>query len=163
MKEQRNILDDFKAKKIAIPDEAFFKSLAARATQDSVSKKSTKVIPLVAVVLSAAAALVLLFWIFGSKSLNDSINEGTISFASLEDEEILEYVETNIDDFEEDEISDLVIFSVKDSIGRVVNERNDQNVSVELDEMFSGLSDEEIMTFLKDEPTEEDEELVTIF
>jgi|GEM_PF-1389418 flagellar basal body-associated protein FliL len=163
MKEQRNILDDLKAKKIAIPDEAFFKSLAARVTQDSVPKKSAKVIPLVAVVLSAAAALVLLFWIFGSKSLNDSINEGTISFASLEDEEILEYVETNIDDFEEDEISALVVFSVKDSIGRVVNERNDQNFSVELDEMFSGLSDEDIMTFLKDEPTEEDEELVSIF
>ena len=163
MKEQRNILDDLKAKKITIPDEAFFKSLAARVTQDSVPKKSAKVIPLVAVVLSSAAALVLLFWIFGSKSLNDSINEGTISFASLEDEEILEYVETNIDDFEEDEISDLVVFSVKDSIGRVVNDRNDQNFSVELDEMFSGLSDEEIMTFLKDEPTEEDEELVSIF
>jgi len=29
--------------------------------------------------------------------------------------------------------------------------------------MFSGLSDEDIMTFLKDEPTEEDEELVSIF
>ncbi|TNF50536.1 MAG: hypothetical protein EP305_00160 [Bacteroidetes bacterium] len=163
MKEQRNILDDLKAKKIAIPDEAFFKSLAARATQDSVPKKSSKLIPLVAVVLSAAAALVLLFWIFGSKSLNDSINEGSISFASLEDQEILEYVETNIDDFEEDEISDLVVFSVKDSIGRVLNERNDQNFSGELNEMFSSLSDEEIMTFLKDEPTEEDEELVTIF
>lgn len=163
MKEQRNILDDLKAKKIAIPDEAFFKSLAARTTQDSVPKKSTKVIPLFAVVISAAAALVLLFWIFGSKSLNDSINEGSISFASLEDQEILEYVETNIDDFEEGEISDLVVFSVKDSIGRVVNERNDQNFSGELNVMFSSLSDEEIMTFLKDEPTEEDEELVTIF
>lgn len=163
MNEQRNILDDLKAKKIAIPDEAFFKSLATKAIQNSVPKKSVKIVPLVAVVLSAAAALVLIFWILGSKSINDSINEETISFASLEDEEILAYVETNIDDFEEDELSDLVVLSVKNSVDITIKEGKIEQVNVEFEEMISSLSDEEIMSFLEDQSSEEDEELVTIF
>jgi hypothetical protein len=115
-------------------------------------------------VISAAASIVLLFAI--RAVLNEPL-EASISFSSLSNDEILTYVEQNIDDFDEEMIADVynaVIASKYGAEGDTTKKRTltvneiPANVSqTSATVTFETLSEEDILNYLNSQELTEEE------
>ena len=110
MDKKKNILDYIKPVESKIPDEEFFADLASKVTKKedlSIGTKQAANIRLIPFAYAAAALLVIgfvLFQQFNVSSIQTSSYESYL--AALSPNEILEYVESNIEDYSEDELID---------------------------------------------------------
>lgn len=115
-------------------------------------------------VVSAAASIVLLFAI--RSGLNEPL-EASISFSSLSDDEILAYVDRNIDDFDEEmitEVYDAMIMERSNTMGDTTKKRTVtvKEVPASLNQStnqvtFETLSEEDILNYLNSQELTEEE------
>ena len=110
MDKKKSILDYIKPVKTKLPKEDYFADLAskvAKTEHPSLSAKKTAKIRFLPVAYAAAAVLVIgfvLFQQFMAPSVKTKSYESYL--AELSANEILEYVESNIEDYSEDELID---------------------------------------------------------
>jgi hypothetical protein len=163
MKEEWNILNHLNVKKVATPDEAIFRNMADVAMNATPRRNPKgKIIKMSLIVVGIAAVLTLILWTIGSGNVDQSLSQEKISFSEVKDTDLLNYLEDNLDDFDEEDIFNAVQ-NVEDSIVK------DKTIGIQnpmvgnLEEMLANLSDEELKKFFEDEPLEEEDELVTIF
>lgn len=113
MEEQKDIFDFIEKRKTEMPDQSYFENLS-KSVIASQEKKKAKIVPLFkrpATWLSVAAAAVLVFMVVKFNSPADVVFTDSDSLAGLDDvsrEEILAYVNDNIDDFDVELIAEFV-------------------------------------------------------
>jgi hypothetical protein len=110
MDEKRNILDYIKPVEIKMPKKDYFAGLALQIAKNeapSISKKSAAKIRFIPFAYAAAAVLMIGFVLFQQFNFPSPEAKSFKScLAALSPNEILEYVESNIEDFSEDELID---------------------------------------------------------
>jgi hypothetical protein len=110
MDKKKNILDYIKPVESKIPDEDFFTDLASKVTKKkdlSIGTKQAANIRLIPFAYAAAALLVIGFVLFQQFNFPSPEAKSFEScLAALSPNEILEYVESNIEDYSEEELID---------------------------------------------------------
>ena len=154
MDNKKNILDFIKPVKTNVPKEEFFARLAlniAKTEQIPTNTEKNTKVRFLTFVYAAAAVLVIgfvLFQQFMSPSVQPSGYEKYL--AKLSPNEILEYVESNIDDYSEDELIDASLpiteeemesASFTEVFGYIPEDVKKETIEQYLDEDFINLND----------------------
>lgn len=153
MNEEKDIFDFIEKRKVETPDKAYFDNLA----QSVLDSQKTKVIPLykrpISWISVAAAAVLVLFVVnFNTPGDIPESNE----WATLDDvpkEELLAYVEDNIEDFDIELIAEFV--PTEEINSKYEELENEMTIEEEIDPIesitFESVSKEEILEYLEDE------------
>jgi len=154
MNEEKDIFDFIEKRKVNTPDKAYFDNL----TQSVLDSQRTKVIPLYKRPISwlsvAAAAVLVLFVV--NFNAPDEITESTDWETAMNDisrEELLAYVEENIDEFDIELIAEFVPADELNT--KYVELENQMSTEEEVDPIesitFESVTKEEILEYLEDE------------
>lgn len=131
MKEKENIFDNIETRKKPVLKSDYFQELEAKILAETIDKEvaPTKIIilrPQFYIISSiAAAAAILLFFFVPSQTTNT-----TQSFAEIDVEEIYDYVEENINDFEEETLLAFVeipTIEIEPIVKEISTESNEEN------------------------------------
>jgi hypothetical protein len=180
--EEQHIIDELKKRPAEVPGEDYFAGLKSDILQrikvtdtqspppQSPSKGGSRTIPLYRKTwfqIAAAASVVLIVSLF---ALNTSEERGTQvaqaqqpDWNSVSQEEVLAYIQENIDDFETEAIAQQLDSIPAWSVGEelAVNEapvttKAAQQKADKYDELFRDIDQEDILEYLEDEELEED-------
>ena len=107
MKKRKDILDHLRPEKINTPDSDFFEAIGTLVIKEYpiAIRKSRSHLSILRISMAAAAILVVgfvLFQQFNMPSIQTSVHESYL--AALSPNDILEYIENNIEDYSEDEL-----------------------------------------------------------
>ena len=149
MKKGKDILDHLRPEKTNTPDNDFFEALASKITIEHPKTRNTnRILPRVIGMSFAAAAVliiaVVLFKNFSQPIVKTKVEKGL--FADINDEEIYAYVDEHLDDFSIEEIEER--FNSEELI------YNDIESGLDL---FSDISQDEIMNYIENENIDLDE------
>ena len=146
MENPNNIFDQIQKRKITVPENAYFDAMA----DSIISHQAPKIIPLykkpLVWISSAAAVALIAITIQFSTSTEESMNLQT-ALNDIPRETILEYVTENIDDYEIDEITEVIPNqTIQDiEVFQPINIKSESNLS------FDNISNEEIIEYLLEE------------
>jgi len=146
MENPNNIFDQVEKRKIIVPESAYFDAMA----DSIISQQAPKIIPLykkpLVWISSAAAVAIIAITIQLSASTEESLS-WQFALNDIPHETILEYVTENIDDYEIDEIAEIIPNqTIQDiEVFQPVTKKSESNLS------FDNISNEEIMEYLLDE------------
>jgi len=146
MENPNNIFDQVEKRKIIVPESAYFDAMA----DSIISQQAPKIIPLykkpLVWISSAAAVALIAITIQLSTSAEESMNLQT-ALNDIPRETILEYVTENIDDYEIDEITEVIPDqTIQDiEVFQPITIQSESNLS------FENISNEEILDYLLEE------------
>ena len=146
MENPNNIFDQIRKRKITVPENAYFDAMA----DSIISQQAPKIIPLykkpLVWISSAAAVALIAITIQLSTSAEESMNLQT-ALNDIPRETILEYVTENIDDYEIDEITEVIPDqTIQDiEVFQPITIQSESNLS------FENISNEEILDYLLEE------------
>jgi hypothetical protein len=146
MENPNNIFDQIQKRKITVPENAYFDAMA----DSIISQQAPKIIPLykkpLVWISSAAAVALIAITIQLSTSAEESMNLQT-ALNDIPRETILEYVTENIDDYEIDEITEVIPDqTIQDiEVFQPITIQSESNLS------FENISNEEILDYLLEE------------
>jgi hypothetical protein len=146
MENPNNIFDQIQKRKITVPENAYFNAMA----DSIISQQAPKIIPLykkpLVWISSAAAVALIAITIQLSTSAEESMNLQT-ALNDIPRETILEYVTENIDDYEIDEITEVIPDqTIQDiEVFQPITIQSESNLS------FENISNEEILDYLLEE------------
>lgn len=146
MENPNNIFDQVQKRKITVPESAYFDSMA----DSIISQQAPKIVPLykkpLVWISSAAAVALIAITIQLSTSTEESMNLQT-ALNDIPHETILAYVSENIDDYEIDEIAEIIPDqTIQDiEVFKPIVVESESNLS------FENISNEEIMEYLLEE------------
>ena len=157
MKEEKDIFDFIQPSKVDTPDKSYFEAL----TKNVIQEAKPKVVPLhkrpVVWMRVAAAAIIALLFVTNINPGDSMSSDPLLALNDISSEEILAYVDENIDEFEEDEIAEIVpeeAIEIRDIMElpepAVVEEPAVTEASISLQEV----NEEEIMDYLEEEGIE---------
>lgn len=152
MENPNNIFDQVQKRKITVPESVYFNAMA----ESIISQQAPKIIPLykkpLAWISSAAAVALIAITIQLSASTEESLNWQS-DLNDIPRETILAYVTENIDDYEIDEIAEIIPEEIIQDIEvfQPVTIKSESNLS------FDHISNEEIMEYLLEEGIDMDE------
>jgi hypothetical protein len=148
MKENEDIFDHLKKRKIETPSKDYFEALT-----DSIIAKQTKVIPIGRKILywSATAAAIL---VIGFVFFNFPNKTKTNILAQLEDvstEDLIAYVDANINDFDTDQIGETLSDQEIDKLDEEYNLEMSDISLIESSESisFDNIDEQEILDYLE--------------
>ena len=152
MDKKKNIWDYIKPVESKIPDEDFFADLASKVTKKkdlSIATKQAANIRLIPFAYAAAALLVIGFVLFQQFNVSSIQTNSYESYlAALSPNEILEYVESNIEDYSEDELTSAPITAEEmesstftELFGYIPKDLEAETIEEYLDEDFINLND----------------------
>jgi len=149
MKKEKDILDHLKPEKINTPGNDFFEALASKISlEHPTSIKKSRVSPMIIRISFAAAALlviaIVLFKDFSQPVAKTKVEKAL--FADINDEEIYAYMDEHLDDFSIEEL--------KESFSSEELDYNDIESGLDL---FSNISQDEIMDYIENENIDLDE------
>tara|TARA_B100000767_G_scaffold275655_1_gene314064 strand:- start:12103 stop:12594 length:492 start_codon:yes stop_codon:yes gene_type:complete len=154
MDKKRNILDYIKPVETKMPKKDYFAGLAlqiAKNEDQSIGTKSAAKIRFIPFAYAAAAVLMIGFVLFQQFNVPSPEAKSFESYlAELSPNEIIEYVESNIEDYSEDEIIDasapiteeeMTSSTFTDVFGYIPEEVEKETIEEYLDEDFINLND----------------------
>lgn len=146
MENPNNIFNQVNPRKIDIPEVDYF---AKMASSINASQKATpKVIPLYKKPLfwaSSVAATIALIFVFNMEASTKKTFNIQLAMNDISTEEIITYVDKNIDEFELSEIAEAIPEEKVDAM------KQNQSTSSESNLSFENISDEEIIEYLLNE------------
>jgi hypothetical protein len=153
MNEEKDIFDFIEKRKIDMPDKAYFDNLA----QSVIDSQKTKIIPLYKrpiTWVSAVAAAVLVFFIVNFNNPGDIVTPSDeISFNDISKEELLAYVDENIDEFDIEMIAEFVPVDELNAKYEALENTMIEDEEVDPIESITleNITKEEILEYLNDE------------
>lgn len=153
MNEEKDIFDFIEKRKVDMPDKAYFDNLA----QSVIDSQKTKIIPLYKrpiTWISAVAAAVLVLFIVNFNSPDDIIPPSNeISFNDISREELLAYVDENIDEFDIEMIAEFVPVDELNAKYEALENTmiEDEDVDPLESITLENITKEEILEYLNDE------------
>lgn len=151
MENPNNIFDHVNPRKVDIPEGDYFKQMANSIIASQ--KAIPKVIPLYKKTvfwITSVAATIALIIVFNMNTSNEKTFNIQLALNDVSTNEIISYVDENIDEFELSEIADIIPESKMEKF-QAVSSENENNLS------FENISEEEIIEYLLDEDVELDE------
>lgn len=162
MNDNENILDHLKSRPIQMPDAGYFEQLANNVIDQ---REKGKIIPLYkrpSVWLTSAAAIFLATLMV--VNIGEQPNEQDVLFSmnDLQQDEILSYVDENIDEFDTEMICEVIhedSLEVTNMIEEDITEQtaNDNTVDVSADLNFDDIDMNDILEYLDNEGIDPDE------
>lgn len=154
MENPNNIFDQVNPRKIDVPEGDYFKQMASSIIANQ--KATPKVVPLYkkpVLWITSVAATIALIIVFNMNASNEKTFNIQLAFSEVSTNEIISYVDENIDEFELSEITVAIPESKLNEMekSQTVSSENENNLS------FENISDEEIIEYLLDEDVELDE------
>ena len=151
MNEEKDIFDFIEKRKVDVPDKAYFENL----TQKIVSSQKTRVIPFYKQPITwigAAAAVALIFMVVRFESPQEVVEPNVlVALDDIPREDILAYVEDNIEDFDIDLISEYIPKSALESKRiEIENEEVDGDPAIETIS-FDDITTDDILDYFEDE------------
>lgn len=160
MEKEKDIFDHIKARKVDLPSADYFKNLA----DTVIEKQRPKIIPLykrpMTWVGAAAAVIIIALLVTNISGSNETTHNSTDPLLALNDissDELISYIDNNIDDFEteliaemipESELEDIELFVDIEPIANDIALTNEiTNSVIEIDE----LEDQDILEYFNDE------------
>lgn len=153
MENPNNIFNQVKARKVNVPDADYFNRLADSVIEQKAIK--TKVIPMYKkplIWLTSAAAVVAVLVVFNYAETNEPPMNLKLALSEISTDEILAYVNENVDDFDTDLIMEAVPENNSFANSEVKEVKSPQSII-----SFETISDSEIMEYLLDEDIDLDE------
>lgn len=154
MENPNNIFNKVNPKKIDVPEGDYFKQMANSIIANQ--NATPKIIPLYkkpVFWITSVAATIILIIVFNMNANNEKTFNIQLALNEVSSEEIISYVDENIDEFELSEITDAIPESKIDLMEKhhTNSSENETNLS------FENISEEEIIEYLLDEDVELDE------
>lgn len=132
MEEKNDIFEQLKPRKTSIPDDSYFEAMANSVIE---SQKKTPIVPLYKrpiVWIGAVAAVFLVgFLIVNFSSTSDSNSDALLALNDVSSNELFEYIDENIDDFDTDLIVDAMNESSVDEMNFIEPEAPETIETVE--------------------------------
>jgi hypothetical protein len=153
MKNEKDIFDFIKAKKVDVPDQAYFAALANSITDS----KKNNIVPIykrpVFWLSSAAAAIVIVFVALNFGETNVMHEKPLLAMNDLDTEIVYDYVNENINDFDAEMISEFIPTEVITSNTTEIFEVELEEVkTIETEELsFEDISTEDILNYFESE------------
>ena len=159
MKENEDIFDHLKKRKIETPSKDYFDALAASVIKQEL--KETKVIPIGQKILyrSTAAAAILLIGLFLFNTPHQQERNILAQLDDVSTEELISYVDENIDDFETEQLGETLSDEEIDKL--------DEELSIEMLDIsyvessesisFNDVDEQDILDYLELEDIDLDE------
>lgn len=146
MEEKNDIFDHLKTRKTPIPDASYFEALAnsvidSQKEKESTAPKETKIIPLYkrpALWIGAVAAIFIagiLMINFGNTTMTDS--DPMLALNDVSSNEVYNYIDENIDDFDTDLIVEAMNESIVDEISFTEDEKEKSEPTSEKTEVVA--------------------------
>lgn len=170
MEEEKDIFDFIEKQSFEMPDTAYFEGLADKVIGKAKveTPQKAKVVPLyrrsITWISGVAAAILIAFLLLPNepKSVETSSNA---DFSDLSKQEVLAYVNDNIEDFDEELLVEFIALKNLKSAPNLVEEKEAEEsletlVETEtknLQESLKSISDEEILDYLKEEGLDSDD------
>ena len=159
MKENEDIFDHLKKRKIETPSKYYFDALVASVIKQEL--KETKVIPIGRKILyrSTAAAAILLIGLFLFNTRHQQERNILAQLDDVSTEELISYVDENIDDFDTDQLGETLSDEEIDKL--------DEELSIEMSDIsyvessesisFDDIDEQDILDYLELEDIDLDE------
>lgn len=154
MENPNNIFDQVNPRKIDVPEGDYFKQMANSIIANQ--KATPKIIPLYKKTvfwITSVAATITLIIVFNMNASNEKTFNIQLALNEVSANEIISYVDENIDEFELSEITVAIPENKLNEMGtsNTDSSENENNLS------FENISEEEIIEYLLDEDVEMDE------
>jgi hypothetical protein len=163
MEEQNDIFDHLKVRKSPLPDDSYFESLAKNVIN---SHQKTRVIPLykrpVFWISAVAALFVVSFLVINFTSTSTPENDPLLALNDLSSDELFNYIDENIDDFDTDLIVEVMNESTIDEITFSESENSlthptNPTQSTETTISFDDIDTQDILDYLNSEGIDSDD------
>jgi hypothetical protein len=161
-----HIIDELKVNRAPMPSDDFFADFKDTVLEKIAQEQTAKIVPLYKRWYSwtaVAAAVALIFTVtWNSPTVTPSAKKEPIDFASLTREDVLEYMEEHIEDFEAEMLAEQMdsiptwnVAETNTSTAVVSNRQQGKN-----DHLFDNLDKEDILKYLEEESIDLDEDLL---
>jgi len=170
MEEEKDIFDFIEKRSFDSPDSSYFEGLADKVIAETnvPSAQKAKVVPLYRrpiTWISGVAAAVLVAFLLLPNEQKTIVDSSNANFTDLSKQEVLAYVNDNIEDFDEEL---LVEFIALKSLKTTAAQKNEQEPeesletlveteTKDLQESLKSISDEEILEYLEEEGLDSDD------
>jgi len=148
MENPNNIFNQVNPRKVDVPDVDYFKQIAS--SINASQKATPKIIPLYKKPLfwaSSVAATIALIFVFNMEASTEKTFNIQLALNEVSTNEIVSYVDENIDEFELSEIAEVIPSAKVDAMSKLhpISVDSESNLS------FEDISDEEIIEYLLNE------------
>lgn len=170
MEEEKDIFDFIEKRSFDTPDSSYFEGLADKVIAETnvPSTQKAKVVPLYRrpiTWISGVAAAVLVAFLLLPNEQKTIVDSSNANFTDLSKQEVLAYVNDNIEDFDEELLVEFIALkSLKTNASQENEQEPEESLETlvetetkDLQESLKSISDEEILEYLEEEGLESDD------